>query len=249
MNDEEFDNELSSDDSDYCPLDCSDKQRESASENSDPEVDDPENSDTDEITKKSKRRKKTLKRHGNQEIDEEKCAKAPQINAEEEKRKAEALWAEFLNGTDDASDPKEHETTKASTTFSVSTSTSKSIIPSTKTATATNKIFEFAGETVEVQSKVSVAPKAPAVVAGVKRPGGGGLSSVLNQLTKKNKLSVLDKTKLDWDGFKQNEGITEELQTHNRGREGFLERKDFLQRTDLRQFEIEKNMRMTTRRK
>jgi len=70
---------------------------------------------------------------------------------------------------------------------------------------------------------------------------------MLNQLTKKNKLSVLEKTKLDWDGFKSNEGINEELQTHNRGREGFLERRDFLERTDLRQFEIEKNLRLTKR--
>lgn len=79
--------------------------------------------------------------------------------------------------------------------------------------------------------------------------GSGGLSSVLGQLGKKNKLSILEKTKLDWTGFKRNEGIDEELQTHNKGREGYLERQDFLQRTDLRRFEIEKNMRQTNRRK
>lgn len=89
---------------------------------------------------------------------------------------------------------------------------------------------------------------------GIGAPGrggvaGGGLSSVLGQLGKKNKLSILEKTKLDWSGFKQNEGIDEELQTHNKGRDGFLERQDFLERTDLRRFEIEKSLRQTTRRK
>lgn len=30
-----------------------------------------------------------------------------------------------------------------------------------------------------------------------------------------------EKSKLDWDGFKQKEGITEELQIHNRGKDGY----------------------------
>lgn len=89
----------------------------------------------------------------------------------------------------------------------------------------------------------------PGNVGGGSSSGSGGLSSVLNQLGKKNQLSVLEKSKLDWNGFKRNQGIDEELQTHNKGRDGYLERQDFLQRTDLRQFELEKNMRHANRRK
>lgn len=133
------------------------------------------------------------------------------------------------------------------------------------------EIFEFAGEKVEVKKEVkinesdkkatssSTAADANATQATKRssgfRPGvggrtsGGGLSSVLGHIGKKNKLSVLEKTHLDWSGFKEKEGIDEELQTHNKGRDGFLERQDFLERTDLRRFEIEKNMRQTTRRK
>lgn len=132
------------------------------------------------------------------------------------------------------------------------------------------EIFEFAGEKVEVKKvvkidesddqkqttsstaagKVSQATNRPPFRAGGgARTGGGGLSSVLGHIGKKNKLSVLEKTQLDWSGFKQKEGIDEELQTHNKGRDGFLERQDFLERTDLRRFEIEKSMRQTTRRK
>lgn len=138
------------------------------------------------------------------------------------------------------------------------------------------EIFEFAGEKVEVQKVVTVSEepkessseqssvvsgsssstaqkptKASPIASFSRRSGGssGGLSSVLGQIGKKNKLSILEKTALDWTGFKRNEGIDEEIQTHNKGRGGYLERQDFLQRTDLRQFEIEKNLRQANRRK
>jgi len=32
---------------------------------------------------------------------------------------------------------------------------------------------------------------------------------------------VQEKSKLDWDGFKHEKGITEELTTHNRGKDGY----------------------------
>lgn len=73
----------------------------------------------------------------------------------------------------------------------------------------------------------------------------GGLASVLNKIGKKDKISTLEKSKLDWNKFKQSEGIDEEIKTFNRGKDGYLEKQDFLQRTDLRQFEIEKQLRAT----
>lgn len=76
---------------------------------------------------------------------------------------------------------------------------------------------------------------------------GKGLASVLNKIGKKDKLSTLEKSKLDWNKFKQSEGIDEEIKTFNRGKDGYLEKQDFLQRTDLRQFEIEKQLRTTKR--
>lgn len=129
------------------------------------------------------------------------------------------------------------------------------------------EIFEFAGERVEVKKEVKITDEKPTASSEASsskanakpepnqpfnRPrssGGSGLSSVLGQIGKKNKLSILEKTKLDWGGFKANEGIDEELQTFNKGRDGYLERQDFLQRTDLRQFEIEKNLRAANRKK
>lgn len=99
-------------------------------------------------------------------------------------------------------------------------------------------------------AKTSTAPVKPPprpVQLPTSSKGGGGLASVLNKLGKKDKLSTLEKSKLDWSNFKRAEGIEEDLQKHNRGKDGFLERRDFLERTDVRQFEIEKELRTTKR--
>jgi len=137
------------------------------------------------------------------------------------------------------------------------------------------KVFEFAGEEVKIEKEVAIdsaearlslstaensvkpSPESASSVGrgrgrgrgrgGTKR-GLGGISSVLGQIGKKAKISTLEKSKLDWDNFKKQENIEEELNTHNRGKDGYLERQDFLQRTDLRQFEIEKQLRSTSRR-
>lgn len=60
-------------------------------------------------------------------------------------------------------------------------------------------------------------------------------------------MTILEKSKLDWSNFKTNEGIGEELQQHIRGKNGYLEKKAFLERADYRQFEIERDMRLSTR--
>ncbi|XP_013098151.2 craniofacial development protein 1 [Stomoxys calcitrans] len=132
------------------------------------------------------------------------------------------------------------------------------------------QVLDFAGEEIRVQNEIdassikenkAAATSAPKMQpfgrimpgAGLKRSAvgsssGGGLGSLLNQIGKKKKISVLEKSQMDWKSFKSDEGIEEELQTFNKGKDGYLERQDFLQRTDLRQFEIEKNLRQSSRR-
>lgn len=186
----------------------------------------------------------------------------------------DALWAKFMSNTGQAeirNDTKIEKCAPSKTVTSTSNGSTSKVEPNKSTdETTTEKpqqkkvvteIFDFAGETVEIQKEVTVtdnsmaqpkkATTKSAAISPFNRPqsGGGGLSSVLGQIGKKNKLSVLEKSKLDWTGFKKNEGIDEELQTFNKGRDGYLERQDFLQRTDLRQFEIEKNIRSASRRK
>ncbi|KAK7152167.1 hypothetical protein R3I94_008485 [Phoxinus phoxinus] len=128
------------------------------------------------------------------------------------------------------------------------------------------KVFDFAGEEVRVTKEVDADSReaksflkeekdeqsgssepqlSEALSSGssVKRPAGMG--SILNRIgNKKQKMSTLEKSKMDWDAFKTEEGITDELAIHNRGKEGYVERKNFLERVDLRQFELEKSVRL-----
>lgn len=187
---------------------------------------------------------------------------------EDEERLTDALWADFLAGTGNSNGPKISEPKTATSTKKElprkTPETTKTTPEPNKIATVT-KIFEFAGEAVEVTEEVSKSPAGQSVKPIGKaalgssngnagpakpfsgRPSGGGLGAVLGQIGKKNKLSTLEKTKLDWNSFKRSQGIEEELQTHNKGKDGYLERQDFLQRADVRQFEIEKSFRQTTR--
>ena len=77
----------------------------------------------------------------------------------------------------------------------------------------------------------------------------GGLANIMDKISggPKKKMSVLDKTALDWKNFKEKEGISEELATFNKGKGGYLEKQKFLQQSDYRQYEAERNMRLGKR--
>lgn len=165
---------------------------------------------------------------------------------EEEKRKSDALWASFLNDTNLSSNCKtEEENQKQETSISDPSkdtketsikdpSLTKDTIVEKKTAEKfVTKVFDFAGEEVKVTEKVKDndmepqnstsskgrAPVKPKFGFGAQR-SSGGIGSVLSQLGKKGKISTLEKTKLDWMSYKKDEGIEEELQTHNKGKDG-----------------------------
>ena len=83
-------------------------------------------------------------------------------------------------------------------------------------------------------------------VSAQKRPGG--LGSIMGVISgKKPKMGCLDKSKMDWNKFVEDEGIKEDLQSHNRGKDGYVEKQMFLERSDHRRFEIEKAAREKSR--
>lgn len=57
-----------------------------------------------------------------------------------------------------------------------------------------------------------------------KRPASAatsGLNSIMGVISgKKPKMGTLDKSKMDWNKFVSEEGIKEELETHNKGKDG-----------------------------
>ncbi|CAF0846780.1 unnamed protein product [Adineta ricciae] len=108
-------------------------------------------------------------------------------------------------------------------------------VKSTESKPAT-KIFEYAGE------KVSVPITTPPTVKetsnpSIKRPAATS-GSVLDRLgigNKKQKLSTLEKSRLDWSAHKDSEALTDDLDSHRRSKDSYVEKKAFLERTELRQ--------------
>lgn len=226
--DEDLPSDSDQSDADYNPEEL----KEAASED---ESDDEPHLSGDEKPKSTP----TLKTHT--KIDEPK-------ETTSEKEKSDALWADFLSDTDFPIKPSAGS----------SVSPTDSIPPGKEVITKPDLIRNerehilVKPETIVNVKVIDLLPRPVkpqtfniTTVSKTKRPGG--LSSVLAQIGKKAKLSTLEKTKLDWNSFKRTEGIDEQLTTHNKGKEGYLERQDFMQRTDIRQFEIEKRLRQTKR--
>ena len=80
-----------------------------------------------------------------------------------------------------------------------------------------------------------------------------GLDALLADLAPKKQMNTLDKTSLDWDKHKKENKLEEELDENSKngwdpvwacqaspgGRKGFLDKQDFLDRANHRQFKIE----------
>lgn len=72
-----------------------------------------------------------------------------------------------------------------------------------------------------------------------------GLNNLLASISSKNKkVSTLEKSQNDWKNFKQKEGIEAELNAHVKGSNAFLEKQAFLHRTELREYERERDLKM-----
>ncbi|TKR92692.1 hypothetical protein L596_007296 [Steinernema carpocapsae] len=175
---------------------------------------------------------------------------------EGEKDRIEKLWADFLADTDTPG-------TSSKPAKPVGSEKSKYPVspvmftPVEKVATkVTTEIFDFAGEEIAKSDetkietpakKISSNDSKETVLKGIKRTAApSGLMGALNSM-KKKKMSVLDKSDHDWNQFKVEKGISEELETHNKGKGGYVDRMEFLTRTDHQQFEREKMARQAAR--
>ncbi|XP_054608570.1 craniofacial development protein 1 [Dunckerocampus dactyliophorus] len=190
-----------------------------------------------------------------------------------QKKQSDDLWARFLfdvgsrpNAATSAAESHTPPEADSSASSACITTETQATDPSTVTII---KVFDFAGEEIRLNKEVLADSREakmhlksqctkeetkdkenPTSPTQSDCPGPStkqpvGLSSVLSRFGgKKQKLSTLEKSKMDWDAFKSEEGITEELAIHNRGRDGYVERKNFLERVDHRQFEMEKAVRL-----
>uniref|UniRef100_A0A8C8ZP31 Craniofacial development protein 1 n=1 Tax=Prolemur simus TaxID=1328070 RepID=A0A8C8ZP31_PROSS len=207
------------------------------------------------------------------EEDDETAEQEKGIGSEDaRKKKEDELWASFLNDVGPKS--KVPPNTEVKTGEETEETSSSKLVkaeelekPKETEKVKITKVFDFAGEEVRVTKEVdatskeaksflkqnekekpeaSVPSALPSLPAGSGLKRSSGMSSLLGKIgTKKQKMSTLEKSKLDWESFKEEEGIGEELAIHNRGKEGYIERKAFLDRVDHRQFEIERDLRLS----
>ncbi|KAJ6357161.1 hypothetical protein OIU78_005109 [Salix suchowensis] len=105
------------------------------------------------------------------------------------------------------------------------------------------EVRDFAGQEIEVRKLVDADSKEATEKA--KAPASSAVDAVLEQIKKKPKLSVLDKTKKDWGEFKdENKGLEDELDAYKKSSNQYLDRVSFLERTDYREFERERDARL-----
>ncbi|KAE9030582.1 hypothetical protein PR003_g11843 [Phytophthora rubi] len=91
-----------------------------------------------------------------------------------------------------------------------------------------DRVVKFAGKEYSVST-----------AANAEKPKGKkGLDKMLESLDEPKKVSTMEKTSMDWDKFKEKEGIEEELTQYTK--DGYIEKQEFLQRLDVKRFELEK---------
>jgi len=66
----------------------------------------------------------------------------------------------------------------------------------------------------------------------------------LDQDAKGPKLNTVEKSRLDWAQYVDEEGIKDELNVHSKAKEGYLGRMDFLGRVDANREEERRNIRL-----
>jgi len=113
------------------------------------------------------------------------------------------------------------------------------------------KTFKFAGELIQMTAKEAESVGAK-VTTNTKKKGtaaastpNNNMSSILESLKGKKKITTIQKSTLDWGKYKKEEKLEDELEQQRK--DGYLEKQAFLQRADLRQFEVERGARLKER--
>mmetsp|Transcript_13919 Transcript_13919/g.23119 ORF Transcript_13919/g.23119 Transcript_13919/m.23119 type:complete len:254 (+) Transcript_13919:92-853(+) len=104
---------------------------------------------------------------------------------------------------------------------------------------------KYAGQTIRVTRTLNATQAAAAAAATTTAEDGNpkGLDSLLQALNGPGKLSTVAKTSADWDTFKTDAGVEDELDKQAQGKNAYLHKQDFLKRVDERRFVDEKTKR------
>ena len=100
---------------------------------------------------------------------------------------------------------------------------------------------KFAGQNVVIQRSV-LSSEATSKPSAANTAPVSSLDKALAAIKGPESVSTVAKSGADWDNFKEKEGLEDELQVAQK--EGFLTRKEFLERVDYRKFEQERDQRL-----
>ncbi|CAF0933163.1 unnamed protein product [Didymodactylos carnosus] len=241
---QEGEEEEEENDDEYKPNDVeSNDSFDNESENEEFDLEQGEKTDQNFTSKRSTRQ--NIMNNNNKQSESEK------ISTIYDKSKADLLWENFKP----SSTLPSITCISSKTTTTISQTVSDTIIPEKAT-----KIYEFAGETIIIPSiptsssssttsfvptTITSTSSKPITTTTLERSCGGsiGANALLDQLgiNKKQKLSTLEKTRLDWNQHKSNESLTDELNIHRRGKDSYVEKVAFLQRADTLEYEHQRS--------
>jgi len=110
-----------------------------------------------------------------------------------------------------------------------------------------NEVRNFAGEEVKLRKFVdpnSMEAQIAQERTKMQASSTSSLDALLEQISKKRKLNILDKSKKDWGDYKEKEGLEVELDAYKKSSDKYLDKVSFLQRADLREYEREREIRL-----
>lgn len=175
--------------------------------------------DNKQETSKAQKKKKTKKRP-----------------REDKELDMDTIWAQMCAGTYDVKPKKKKKKKKKTITNEE---------PKKQTTTSIDKTIddfynEMQKETLE-KSKIEIKPTEEKQETKAKPEKKSGLDKLLEKLQKKQE-STIKKSKKDWEEFKEMTGIKEEVE--RAAKDGYLGKKEFLERTELREFERDRELRL-----
>lgn len=119
--------------------------------------------------------------------------------------------------------------------------------------TVVTETAKYAGQVVEVKRKVSAGGSSSSAMnkKGTKNKyqssTSTSLDSALSAITGPTKLNTVTKSSMDWEHYKDETGLGDDLE--QAAKNGFLSKKEFLERCDVRRFEKELETRQQEKKK
>lgn len=106
---------------------------------------------------------------------------------------------------------------------------------------------KFATDLKSTNEIVRKKKKHSSMITGTDKKKKSGIDYILSKIYGPNTVNTITKTSHDWDQFKERNSLGEKLKQNSEGKCSYLLKRDFLERVDLRRYELEKENRINKR--